>query len=369
MKKLYQFICSLFLLIPLSAHAESNNKINFFGYVDGSYNYLYRSNLFTSGTHNRVYDLEQNGLTLQQIYLLLDKLPDQGLGGGLNIIIGRDANEISPAGLNPNVFDIQNIGLTVAQAYLQYSYQSFTLKAGEMLSLAGLEQNNYADDTNFSRSILDGYAQSGIHVGLRATKKFNQQISFIAGVNNGWNSIRQPGRLNTIEFGINYIPCHILSLTIDGSSGQQYLTDNTFTGPTGVRNLLDIFGTLTITDQLNLAMNYDYGVQSKALLPNADIKRTTWQGFAGYLNYLFNDKWRTSFRSEIFSDSDGYRTGVRQNWREITLTLGYLPIKKLEFRGEIRRDFSNVNSFLDTNRINTANTQQSYALNVLYQFA
>ena len=96
--------------------------------------------------------------------------------------------------------------------------------------------------------------------------------------------------------------------------------------------------------------------------------RAVWQGIAGYANYKFNDCWRISLRGEIFDDENGYRTGVRQNWREATLTVGYAPIKALEFRAETRHDFSNVNSFLSASGGSTRNYQQSYALEGVLKF-
>ncbi len=63
-----------------------------------------------------------------------------------------------------------------------------------------------------------------------------------------------------------------------------------------------------------------------------------------------------------------YRTGIRQNWREITLSVIYSPLKNLELYAETRHDFSNVNAFLQKNGNGTSHNQQSYAFNMLYQF-
>ena len=73
-------------------------------------------------------------------------------------------------------------------------------------------------------------------------------------------------------------------------------------------------------------------------------------------------------RGEIFSDRNGYRTGVAQTWDELTVTLSYFPIKNLEFRAETRRDFSNLSSFLNKNGITTSHNQQSFALEGIFRF-
>src|SRR3990167_8127032 len=81
----------------------------FSGYVDGSYNYLLRSNRFVSGVDDREYDLEPNGFTLQQAAITIAREPSHGLGGLFNVIAGRDANVIAPTGMNPNVFRVKNV--------------------------------------------------------------------------------------------------------------------------------------------------------------------------------------------------------------------------------------------------------------------
>ena len=48
-----------------------------------------------------MFDLEQNGFTLQQAAITTAYQPTQGFGGLVNIIAGRDANEIAPYGINP----------------------------------------------------------------------------------------------------------------------------------------------------------------------------------------------------------------------------------------------------------------------------
>lgn len=89
---------------------------------------------------------------------------------------------------------------------------------------------------------------------------------------------------------------------------------------------------------------------------------------AGYLNYKVNDQWRLSLRGEYFDDDDGYRTGIAQKWKEATLTLAYMPNEDIELRGEVRRDWSNVDSFLD-NDGSADDSQYSVGLEAIYKFS
>ncbi len=357
---------------PVSTQAMPISNLHpkpfdFSGYIDGSYNYLSRSNHFTSGVHDRVFDLAPNGFTLQQAAITVARQPKQGLGGLFNALIGRDANTLAPYGMYP-YFGIQNIGYTITQVFLQYAFKSFTLMGGKFNVIAGAENYNPTLDTNFSRSILDGYAEPATVLGFRGTYVVNDAVSLVAGINNGWDNIRDTSRRKTIELGVAYTPNSKFSFSIQDYNGQQRATDGVSIGPTGIRNLVDLVSTWNASEKLNFVINYDYGNQNRATLAGGNLGEAIWQGMAGYANYKINDRWRTSLRAEIFSDHNGYRTGVQQTWKEATLTLGYAPIKNIEFRAETRRDFSSVNSFVDKNGVGVGNNLQSFALEVLYQF-
>lgn len=344
-----------------------NTGFSFSGYIDGSYNYLVKSNKFTSGSFDRVFDLTENGFTLQQGAITLSYQPKEGLGALVNPMIGRDTYTFSPYGWNA-YYGSQWIGFAIPQAYLQYAKGAFTFYAGSFLEMAGVETISALANTNFSRGILYGYAEPFTVVGIRAAYTFNEKFNALIGIDNGWDNLRDTGRRKTIEYCINYIPNRIFSLALNSYSGGQRAADKTHSGPQSIRNLIDVIATWNINDKLTTNLNYDYGIQPKAALPAGNIAEAVWHGIAGYLNYKVNEKWRTSLRGEIFSDRNGYRTGVVQAWKEVTLTLGYAPIKNAELRLETRRDFSNVNAFLNSNGVGTANYQQSFALEGFYKF-
>ena len=138
----------------------------------------------------------------------------------------------------------------------------------------------------------------------------------------------------------------------------------TKTGEEGMRNLVDAVATYNVTDKLTFILNYDYATQANAV-NGAEAK---WQGLAAYGNYQINDPWRVSLRGEYFDDRDGYRTGVVQKWKEVTLTVGYTPIKNLELRGELRADRSNVPAFIDSNNVTASNNQRSVGVEAIYKF-
>ncbi|MFA5960521.1 MAG: outer membrane beta-barrel protein [Tatlockia sp.] len=375
---MYKLISYIFfvLLTPGITLAESQqdtitpspSDFKVSGYLDGSYNYLQNSNKFTSGVYDRVFDTNPNGITLQQAGITLAYQPQQGFGGLITPVAGRDTYIFAPYGWNPD-YGSQWFGFAIPQAYLQYAVGSLTFMGGTFIELAGAENIFSYNDTNYSRSILWGYAEPFTVTGLRASYVPDNKLTLIGGINNGWDSIRDINRQKTIEFGGSYTFNPRLTLAAYCYTGQQRIADRTSSGPTGQRTLIDFIATIHATEKLSFVANYDGAMQTKAALPNGETAKAIWQGIAGYVNYTFNEKWYTSVRGEIFDDQDGYRTGIRQNWREATITIGYKPLKGLDMRAEIRRDFTNQNCIIQKNGISVSNNQQSYALEGVYKFA
>lgn len=343
-------------------------QIEFTGYTYGSYNYLVRSNKFISGVYNRAYDIATNGFRLNQVYGQAELTPEYGIGGFANVLIGSDAITTDPQGINPDVFQLRNFGLATPEAYLKFDYGKTQLHAGLILTLSGYESFVYTEDNNYSRSILDNYAQPGKHMGFRLIHWIANQWKLVFGTLNAWSSVEDAGRQTGMEAGIEYHNGDIFLLNANFFSTNSYLSDDVSNGPFGRRSLVDIFGHYNLTDNLQLAWNFDYGWQTKAELPTGAIDEAVWKGIAGYVNYQINDKWRTSFRAEVYDDGEGYTTGVRQVWKELTLTVGYELITDLELQAETRHDFSSTAAFANKGGEGANNNQQSFAVAGVYKF-
>lgn len=356
------------LLCAFTASAQADKRdIQVTAYVDGSYNYLERSKYFISDFPDRINDNAENGTRLQQFYFGAESLPDKGWGAKFEMIMGSDAINLAQFGYNPNVFQLRNFGLIVPQVYLQYGFGSSALLAGEFQSLSGFETYEDLLDTNFSHGLIYSFGVAGSHDGIRWTKTINKW-QLILGVVNGWNTVHEAAQMQALECAAVYTT-DLVSLTIDAYVGKQYLGETAFYGPTSTRNLLDIFGSYQITKELNLVSELIYAVQPNAAQPDGTmIGRAVWSALGAWVNYQFTDKWRTALRAEIFNDANAYRTGVRQVLKEGTITVGYEPFKHFLVMLETRRDFSNAQAFVNKGGFGTGNNQQSYAVNLLYQF-
>lgn len=363
------------------------------GYVDISASHMSRRNVFTSGVPDRVFDTERSGGALRQLSGTLAYQPKEGLGGLVNLTVGKDANVIAPYKTSPQKGNLCNVvthvdalgnrcrndNFDVTQAYLQYATGAWTFIGGKYVTLAGAEVINTPANTNFSRSILFGYAIPFSHTGLRATYALSESLSLIGGVNQGWDDIKDTNTAKTGEVGVAWSPSKFVTIGAQAYFGKERAAGLTktelvpFFGPgialEGQRNLFDTVLTVNATEKLTFIVNYDSGSQANtANVTPGGATKSKWSGVAGYANYQFNDQWRLSFRAETFNDKQGYRTGVAQKWNEGTLTVAWLPIKPVELRAEVRRDHSNVASFLDANGATGRNNNSSYGLQFLYKF-
>ena len=318
-----------------------------------------------------MFDTEPNSFNVHQAALIVDYQPKEGFGGLVALTAGRDARVIASLGESTSNFD-------VTQAFAQYAHGPLTIIAGKFVTLAGAEVINSTQDTNYSRSILFGYAIPFTHTGARLTYAASDQVSVIVGVNNGWDQLQDANKQKTGELGISFTPNKVFSLAAQGYSGVEQLSGGTFigAGTHGLRRLIDAVGTYNATSQLTFILNVDWGQQENVTsLVNGTSITAKWDGAAAYANYQVNDQWRLSVRAEYFDDKDGYRTGVIQKWKEATLTLAYLPTKFIEIRGEVRGDKSDSNAFVkDTSFFSgtpgagVTDNQASIGLEAVYKF-
>jgi len=334
------------------------------GYLDVAFSHLSRGGVFTSGVADRVFDSDsKNSFQLHQAAITIAKQPKEGFGALVNLIAGDDADVIHSFDQTTSKFD-------VTQAFIQYAVGPVTIIGGKYVTLAGAEVIASPSDTNFSRSILFGYAIPFAHTGVRATFALSDQISLIAGVNNGWDQLKDQNKQKTGEIGISFTPVKEFVLAAQGYSGNEVTALGN-----GRRDLIDVVATFNATDALSFVLNYDYGKQDNfaSLVDGSSIK-AKWSGLAAYVNFMLSEQWRLSVRGEYFDDKDGARTGVvdssgaGQKWKEGTVTLAYLPTKNAELRAEFRYDKSNKQAFLESDGVTAKDTQNSFALQGIYKF-
>ena len=279
----------------------------------------------------------------------------------------------------------------MTQAYLAYQLGKLSLQGGKFETLAGAEVIESPSNLNFSRSILFGFAVPFTHTGGRLTYALTPHVNVIGGVNAGWDEIRSTNGRLTAEYGFAFNPSSAATLTAQGYTGFEQLSNYTVgfnpigqprdadnqlipvnivpSSAQGQRSLLDVVGTIHPNGATTLTLNYDRGIQHNASLYDVDGSDTAgWSGLAGYASYQVNPRVVASARYEGFHDTDGYRTGFVQFWREGTATVGYSLTPAVTLRGEYRHDTSDRNVFLRADNATFSNVTSTFALEGLVKF-
>ena len=331
-------------------------------YADTAYSYLTGAGRFTSGVPDRVFDVDHDSLALHQAAVNIAYQPQEGFGGLLNVIAGNDADVIKAYNGT-----LSSSKLDLTQAFVQYVAHDLTVIGGKFVTLAGVEVIASPADTNFSRSLLFGYAEPFTHTGIRASYAQTDALTLYLGVNNGWDDVKDTNSGKTVEFGASLSPSKTLNFAAYGYFGEERVAGLVDQGPEGARTLIDLQALWNVTDSLSLVANYDWWRQDDTSSPRGSGADANWSGVAGYVNYTFNERWKSSFRLECLDDPDGYRTGIAQTWHESTATLAYLVSKQIELRAELRSDGSNAKSFQSADG-ERRKDQQSMAFQCLFKY-
>ncbi len=380
--------------VPTVSQVLSASGITISGYVDVAYSKLNSTGLFVNAPagpvsaglagNTRIFDTPGatqgrnfNSFNLQQVGLIISKQPTEGPGGYVNMTAGEDAAPIASAGFGATQTGSNNSTHTVdfTQAYASYAKGGLTVIGGKFATLAGAEYITSYSNKNYSRAWMFGWGPY-THTGVRATYVFNDKVTVIAGVNNGFDQVTSTTGTKTSELSLVLAPVSLFSLAITNYHGKE-LTNALVGGASlaGTRNYTDVLATVTATDKLNLVADYANGKQDNAALQGGVVGQAKWKALALYANYQMSDAWRVSLRHENFDDANGYRsalttaagTPLGQTLRANTLTFGYAVDKSLELRAEARYDWSTQAAFLQSNGAGKAN-QTSYGLQAIYQF-
>ena len=86
---------------------------------------------------------------------------------------------------------------------------------------------------------------------------------------------------------------------------------------------------------------------------NTPAKQVTWYSFGNWYLYNFSEKVTGVWRSEVFWDPSGGRTGLQNNYYGQTLGLIYKPKDWLWIRPEVRYDWSQFKpAYIDNTKMN-----------------
>lgn len=356
----------------LKSDLATNLGVHIHGMVDAGYEHNFNQ---PNGNTNLYRAWDEDGFQLTQANLHIEK--DGTVGFVSDINFGNVANAISSVTNYGPVHQTSAQWIDPTQYYLTYTIplgSGIASQAGRFVTLLGAEVIPTYTNQNFNetRSFLFNLGEPLTHTGIQGAYTFNDYLSFIGSLNNGWDDPQL-----TTNNGPNYEG----EIAINNKDKTLSLLINGIWGPNLPGHSNSNLGAIdpivtykpTFLPGVTLESEYLYASESG---PVVHGHSGTWQGLAGYFVYDW-DRWELATRGEFFDDQDGARTGTAQTLWELTQTVTWkVPaVEGLLARLEYRHDNSNVQVFPNNNFVNpTTLTQQMWAgqdtlsANVIYAF-
>jgi hypothetical protein len=274
------------------------------------------------------------------------------------------------------------------------------VKGGRWYTLAGYEVVPAADRTLLSLPYSFTYGQPFTHVGVLTTLHLTDKLDLYNGSINGWDRWINQRYLWGYIGGFAWTSTddkNKLAFTAVWGPNQfpSFLAANQPIYPTGYINIPSVAGLNNLgyhrndrtlftliynrnwTDRLTQVIGTGAGMERDipglgaplvdGVPQNARTKYDTWYGLGNGFRYRFTDQITGVWRSEVFWDTNGARTGqlVGDRYYEMTLGLRYKPEDWLLIRPELRYDWS---QFLPAYSNDTRKSQLTLGFDVIVLF-
>ncbi len=351
--------------------------------------YGWLQNSYTGNTNGRPKSGENFGVNPNhranswqgnQYYLIVENPLEQNdeinFGFRVDSLYGNDWQFNKAYGFADNAFKTNGFsGFDLAQAYGEVHLPWLTkggidIKGGRMYTLAGYEQVPATARPLLSVPYMFNYGQPFTHFAAMTTLHLTDKINIYNGAINGWdrwiNSNYKWGYMGgfsvtskddktsfafTTVWGPNQFPNYLPTRTQIYPTGTP-IPPKQFAGQVNTgygadqrvlftsvltRKWTDKFTQVMETDQANeQAVPFANTISPK----NKQLQSAGWYSFGNWFLYQFTPKLTGVWRSEIFRDNNGVRTGIATNYSEFTLGAIYKPKDWIWIRPEARYDFA-----------------------------
>src|SRR3989337_206199 len=354
MNKLKIFVVVSILCLSFSGISRAEDagdilkdvKVN--GFVSTAYNHNL-NDPDSRKVNYRPFNENANSFNLDVAELVFQKdaTEESNIGFRTDIMYGYTI----PKGIRstwPGVTQSADDDFDVQQAYVRYVApigNGLALDLGKFITEMGAEviEGYDAWNYNYSRSLLFYYTIPFTHTGLRGTYKFNDKVSLIGQIVNGWDNVADNNNGKTLCAHLMLTPMANTTLSLKLITGPEQ-TNNT----DNIRDVYNINLTTNPIDKLTFNLDLVFGAEesdpNNIVNPNTDSE---WSGVAGIVRYAASERYAINVRAEIFEDGDGARTGTQQDMWEVTVTPEFTIKKNLVVRPEYRHDASDKKVFED----------------------
>ena len=384
-----------------------DSKVKVYGWIQNS---------FTGNTNGRPkngqnFGVNPNNLANQwmgnQYYLIFEKAlqPNDQVNFGFRFdnLFGNDAQFNHAHGIFDRAFKTNYFSqYDPAQYYAEVHLPWFTeggldIKGGRFYTLAGYEVVPATGRPLLSVPYMFNYGQPFTHSGMLTTLHLTKNINIYNGAINGWDR----------QFDQRLTWGYIGGFSATSTSGKTSLATTFIEGPqqfptflpasqnpiypTGVvpppqqfaglknpgyhsndRFLFTTVLTHKWSEKLTQVMETDQAWETNVpfALGNSNTggfnrHNAQWYSFGNWFLYQFNEKLTGVWRSEIFRDNNGVRTGTAADYNEFTLGAIYKPKPYIWVRPEARYDFTNGPKVYNDN---TRNSQLTLAFDIILLF-
>ncbi len=348
-----------------------------------------------------------------QYYLIFEKTLEQNdeinFGFRVDNLFGNDWQFNHMQGLNQTSFEPGRFaGYDPAQMYVEMHVpdkflgtKGIDFKGGRWYALAGYEVVPAIGRPLLSVPYMFNYGQPFTHFGALTTWHINDRLNLYNGAINGWdrwiNTNYKWGYIGGFTYNFKNEKTSVAFTTVWGPNQfPNQLPGNQKFYPTGYINVPSIAGlknpgyaandrvlfTTVLThkwsDRLTQVIETDQAFEQNVpgatspvvngVVQNGHSGPAEWYSFGNWFLYKFtkdSDKLTGVWRSEIFRDNNGVRTGIATNYSEFTLGLIYKPKPYLWVRPEARYDFARSG---DPYANGTRNSQFTLGFDVILLF-
>ncbi|MCA9185601.1 MAG: porin [Pirellulaceae bacterium] len=306
---------------------------------------------------------------MNQLYLSLARVVNDGgcnwdLGGRVDVLFGTDYFFTTAVGLETHDDGSQRwnsedgprnggtaamYGLAMPQLYGELHIpwaNGINLKVGHFYTILGYESVPARDNFFYSHSYTMQYGEPFTHTGFLFDTKVRDGFNILGGMTRGWDNWSDPNDSVGYLAGFNWD-----SPTGDTSFGFAVTSSREDAAAQQNRTVYSTVLTHRLSPCLTYIAQHDFGMEANAEINGqGQPDSAKWYGLNQYLLWDVNEKRSLGLRVEWFRDQDNARVlGIPfeqfvrgGNYVEVTLGTNYRPVSFLNWRSELRWDWSDV---------------------------
>ncbi|MEH3112703.1 porin [Pedobacter terrae] len=339
-----KFLTAIFAMASTTcalAQETESSPLEISGSVDTYFKYDFAKNPLNAKTS---FVTDHNSVSLGMIDIALKKKTGKAsFVGELSFGPRGQSQSIPDAAAGGSSFNIQNL-------YVNYDFtDEFSMTAGYMGTFIGYEVISPVGNFNYSTSYLftNGPFQNA---GIKATYKFSDKVSLMAGVFNDWN-------VYSATRGVSAVGGQLMVAPVEGWTA--YINALSGAGFGGYGTIVDLTTAYQITEKFKLALNAaNYDIKDNAV-PGS------YAGAALYPQYAVSDAVTLGLRGEYFKLKEA---GVvpETAFTAVTLTAN-IKSGGLTFIPEVRLDHNKDKPFFNKSGGAAPNGGQ-FSLAAVYAF-